>query len=60
MNRYKYTKKEAIEVDKRNFRYNVLRHVGLHETADMFWDVWHLQYKPENKYFRIFKRMLNL
>jgi len=60
MNRYKYTKKEAIELGKRNFRYNVLYIVGLEETADIFWDAWHLQHKPENKYSRIFKRMLNL
>ncbi len=60
MNRYKYTKKEAIELDERNRTYNILYMVGLQETSDIFWDTWQSQYKPENKHSRIFKRMLNL
>ncbi|KKL24886.1 hypothetical protein LCGC14_2410830 [marine sediment metagenome] len=40
MNRYKYTKKEAIELDKRNRTYHILYMVGLQETSDIFWDAW--------------------
>ncbi len=48
--RLKYTKKEAIELGKRNFRYNALCAVGLEETADIFWDSWHN--KPENEFLK--------
>ncbi|KKM23063.1 hypothetical protein LCGC14_1618900 [marine sediment metagenome] len=51
----KYTKKEAMKLGKRNIRYNTLYMIGLEETADIFWDSWHLQYKPENKFFRTIK-----
>ena len=44
----KYTKKEAIELGKRNFRYNALCAVGLEETADIFWHSWHIM--PENRF----------
>lgn len=49
--RLKYTKKEAIELGKRNVRYHALCVLGLEETAAIFWKSWHNN--PENKFVRI-------
>ncbi len=46
MNRYKYTTKEAQELDKRNRTYNTLYMVGLQETSDIFWDAWQAEHQP--------------
>ena len=44
------TKKEAEKLSERDRIHYTLHVLGLRETANLFWVVWHLQHKPESKY----------